>query len=568
MCLVVACATIGSASLAQNQASDRVQSLLSTTDGVPNPILAKLSSYELVAPSLKSEAAHLMSVEGESFPSSLSFAVSAYGKEFQLELTKNAGFLSDNYAEIRMDFGTVPARQVSRKSPATPQAHCFFHGRVQGDATSHVAMSVCSGLRGIVTAHGESFTIEPAVFAHTSQAQEAQAISGRHMPGMHVTSIDRPSFPLRQMSSVPHVVYRDQDITGHDGSWTCGVRDSHAEQEIKSRVARSVARTQAASKETIELMAFNDNARYRAKGDGVEHDTLTLMNMASSFYAGTSFVRPLNLVLVGQVTFTAQDPYPKYNGVSGIEVENSRGLLNTFNQWRLNPSSGLPRHDSGQLLSGLEFTSGIRGLAGVGVMCGSDSGSITQMTSPSMRTNAMIAAHETGHTLSMLHDSIGNSCPPAGYIMQTVTGSATQFSSCSINYANNFMTTRDPQCLDNSVTVRVPGQDSGASNPNAESNAHASSGASSPIEAEEQEEQEQAVPIDYVGVRDAQRSPADTFFATYAPAFAVGFCFGVTITAVVAALIMYFRKAEPLLRAPPRSDSDCQLVSPKRQVQV
>jgi disintegrin/metalloproteinase domain-containing protein 19 len=538
----------------------RVESLLSVTDGIANPILAKLKSYELATPTLQNEGARLMSVGGESFPSSLSFSISAYGKEFQLDMTKNAGLLSPDYAEIRMDYGadgTVPGVEVSRRKPASQEAHCFFHGQVRGDQTSSVALSVCAGLRGTVQAHGESFSIEPAVFAHPTASAQAISASGRRaMPAMHVTSIDRPTFALHQLDTVAHVVYRDEDIDGHDASWTCGVRNSHVEQEIKARVARSVPRVQAAGSETIELLSFNDNARYRAKGEGVEHDTLTLMNMASSYYAGTQFTKPLHLVLIGQITFVQGDPYVKNQGASGIEVENSNGLLNTFNTWRLNPSSGLPRHDSGQLLSGEQFTSGIRGLAGVGVMCnGHDSGSITQMTSPSMRTNAMIAAHETGHTLSMLHDSIGNQCAPSGFIMATVTGTATQFSDCSIQYANNFLTTRDPQCLDNSVEVNQPRRA-----------VERSTGSTEHVRAEE--EQEPIVPIDYVGVSSQSRSPAETFLATYAPAFAIGVCFGAVFTAVVAVLIIHLRKPEePLMRAPIRSDSSMSELG-QRQVQV
>ena len=55
--------------------------------------------------------------------------------------------------------------------------------------------------------------------------------------------------------------------------------------------------------------------------------------------------------------------------VSGVEVEGREGLLYTFNMWRHANKDRLPAHDSGQLLSGLTFTSGIRGLAGVGAMC-------------------------------------------------------------------------------------------------------------------------------------------------------------------------------------------------------
>jgi hypothetical protein len=51
----------------------------------------------------------------------------------------------------------------------------------------------------------------------------------------------------------------------------------------------------------------------------------------------------------------------------------------------------------------------------------------------------MISAHETGHTLTMMHDGVYNSCPSGGFIMQTTTGTATTFSHCSVDSANGFL---------------------------------------------------------------------------------------------------------------------------------
>jgi hypothetical protein len=438
---------------AEKPAKDRLLGLLSVTDGVANPILNDLASYELVQP--LHEGTFATMTETESFPSSIAFNLSVYGKDFKLALTKNDRLLSPSYSEIRMDYGTVPTGvEVSRY---TPEGHCFYSGQVEGDSTSDVSLSLCSGLRGIVQAHGESFNIEPAVFASSSSSARTMAVSSgsahRMMPAQHVTKVGKPSFPLQAINSVPHVVYRDADISGYDASWKCGVRDA-VEQEIKAQMAKRVPRAQAGSEENIELLAFNDNARYRAKGEQVEHETLAMMNLASSYYRSAQFTKPLRLVLVGQITFTTADPYPKRQGASGVEVEGYSGLLVAFNNYRSNPRSKLPRHDNGQLLSGEMFTSGIRGLAGVGVMCqSSDSGSIAQMTSPSLRINAMIAAHETGHTLSMMHDSQGNGCASTGFIMAMSTAENTRFSSCSINYANQFMTTRNPVCLNNAVNL-------------------------------------------------------------------------------------------------------------------
>jgi len=553
-------------------AKEHLLNLQSATDGIANPILSGLTTYELVQP--VHEGAFATMTESESFPASIGFNLNVYGKDFKIALTKNERLLAPTYAEIRMDYGTVPTGvEVSRY---TPESHCFYFGRVEGDSSSDVALSLCSGLRGVVQAHGETFNIEPAVFAsssasssHRTMAVSSSTGSSRMMPAQHVSKIGKPSFPLQSINSVPHVVYRDQDINGFDASWRCGVRDT-VEQEIKAQMAKRVPRAQAASEENIELLAFNDNARFRTKGQAVEHETLSLMNAASSYYRSTQFAKPLHLVLVGQITFTTADPYQKSQGASGIEVEGFSGLLNSFNGYRTNPRSGLPRHDSGQLLSGEMFTSGIRGLAGVGVMCQTgDSSSITQMTSQSMRVNAMIAAHETGHTLSMMHDSQGNGCAAQGFIMAMSTAENTQFSSCSIGYANQFMSSRNPACLDNTVQIQNPDQaerqTSTASADAAESSQTGQPSETGGASAEEDEEEpaaivsEPSVPIDHVG-EPAALSPAQAFMRAYAVAFLIGIAFGGALVGAVALSVRACNdcrreRSKPLIVSPSRSDS-------------
>lgn len=50
----------------------------------------------------------------------------------------------------------------------------------------------------------------------------------------------------------------------------------------------------------------------------------------------------------------------------------------------------------------------------------------------------------SGHTLGMSHDSSGNSCPSSGYIMASVAGVGTHFSSCSIKYTDTWVATNRP----------------------------------------------------------------------------------------------------------------------------
>jgi len=207
------------------------------------------------------------------------------------------------------------------------------------------------------------------------------------------------------------------------------------------------------ARETIELLVFNDNQRWKNKGESTEANTLAILNEMKQFYSSTTFDRHVNVVLVGQVTFSQGDPYTADMTDSGVAVEGERGLLQVFHRYRNAAQNVLPAHDNGQLFSERRFTSNIMGLAGVGSMCSEQSGSITCMTSDSMVKNAMISAHETGHTLTMMHDGVYNSCPSGGFIMQTTTGTATTFSHCSVDSANGFLP--GAQCLYNYAERRA-----------------------------------------------------------------------------------------------------------------
>jgi hypothetical protein len=135
-----------------------------------------------------------------------------------------------------------------------------------------------------------------------------------------------------------------------------------------------------------------------------------------------------------------------------VETQGTSGLLEIFNQWH-SSDKALPRRDNTQLFSGLPFSSGVLGLANVGMSCYPQySGSVTSLNEPSALQNAIIAAHETGHTLGMTHDGMGNECPTSGYIMASVAGVGNTFSTCSIRYLDQWsdeQTTPGPNtCVD------------------------------------------------------------------------------------------------------------------------
>jgi disintegrin and metalloproteinase domain-containing protein 9 len=439
------------------------------TSGItPNPVLSQLSQYELVKPvpqtSASSDFHPLLDSESKVFPDALSYKIRAFGKDFHLSLQKNKDLLAPDYVELRLDNSDPAAPVVERRSTDSARiTNCFYRGSVIGDENSYVALSACSGLRGVISAHNELLSIEPSHFATASFDDAFYTIAAvigespsptNRAPTRHLHS--STTLPVSTVAALEHVVYRDAELTQREAAKDaaesrtaarCGVADP--DHDHSDAGAQQTTRTfpglqsvlEGSDVDTVRLFVANDNKRFQSYGEGTEADTLAIVNLVSQFYSATKFSAPVRVTLVGQMTFKNGDPYTVRQGGdgSGVSVMAGDGLLYTWLGWHYNPSNNLPSHNSGQLMSGLMFEDGIRGLAGVGSMCSTQSGSITQMTSNSLNTRAMISAHETGHTLGMEHDGVSNSCPGRGFIMQTVTGEATTFSTCSINSANAFL---------------------------------------------------------------------------------------------------------------------------------
>jgi hypothetical protein len=195
----------------------------------------------------------------------------------------------------------------------------------------------------------------------------------------------------------------------------------------------------------LRVLIINDKARFDSLGSGVEADSTKIFNMVAQLYRSAPFASSMQLSFAGQLTFTRGDPYRPPQTGTGVKVLDSDGLLTMFNTYRKSMARSLPRHDVAILFSRLKFQENILGLAEVGSMCTSDSGVITELKYDLVR-NAVIVAHEMGHTLGMQHDGTGNQCPTAGFIMAPASSADTSFSSCSLSYARSFFAS-NPACL-------------------------------------------------------------------------------------------------------------------------
>ena len=138
----------------------------------------------------------------------------------------------------------------------------------------------------------------------------------------------------------------------------------------------------------------------------------------------------------GSCTGTATEPslYDSSPGSNYCEVQYASYLSNFQSYRQINLGS----YDNAQLFSYYDFASSVIGYASLPGMCiSSSSGGIEQCTYDD-EYNGNIVAHEMGHNFNMQHDSNGNTCDNAAFIMAAVGspyGSRPDsFSECSIDY--------------------------------------------------------------------------------------------------------------------------------------
>jgi len=212
----------------------------------------------------------------------------------------------------------------------------------------------------------------------------------------------------------------------------------------------------------VELLVVTDNRMYQLhEGETQNFAAAIVAHIKTTYEATNAFSPPITVVLIGQITWIEEDPYTIATGECAACVENNGvsvdELLKLWNQWRSQSvnTGSYSFHDNGQLFSGYAFEKPTLGYAGVGAMCTpSISGGIESTRDPSEFYNAIIVAHEMGHNFGMNHDSVNNPCAASGFIMNAVlkAPTPTEFSTCSVDYEQNFFASSHIKCLDNVPT--------------------------------------------------------------------------------------------------------------------
>ncbi|NXJ32488.1 ADAM9 protein, partial [Ciconia maguari] len=363
-----------------------------------------LSSYEVVIPQRlgreRREAPDVSSVQDK-----VSYAIEIEGKEYTIHLEKNKELLPK-------DFTVYTYNKEGKLQSEYPdiQDHCHYQGYVEGTLDSVVAVSTCSGLRGLVTIGNITYGIEP----------------------------------MDSSSGSKHILYRLDNVKKEPTM--CGVTTEdhereHTEENHHPSMTQLLRRKRAVLHQTryVELFIVVDKEKFEDFGKSeteVREHMVQLANFLDSMY----IMLNIRIVLVGLEIW-------KYENI--ISTDGGAGdVLANFVQWREKNLVLRRRHDSAQFVLKKGF-GGTAGMAYVGTVCSkSHAGGINVFGRISIQMFASIMAHELGHNLGMNHDDERVChCGASSCIMSSGASGSRNFSSCSAEDFEKLTLNKGGSCL-------------------------------------------------------------------------------------------------------------------------
>ncbi|XP_075714930.1 disintegrin and metalloproteinase domain-containing protein 9 [Rhinoderma darwinii] len=361
-----------------------------------------LSTYEIIIPQ---KLNRLRRDASGSLKQGLSYVIQAEGKEHILHLEHNRDLLAKDFTVY-----TYAEDGTRLASPLHDEDLCHYKGYAEGYTDSRVAISTCSGLRGLLHLSNGSYGIEP----------------------------------LQTSSNFQHLIYRLEDVKQEP--MVCGVSSpegGHESQHYHSpsmfQQLRRKKRAVLPQTRYVELFLVVDKERYDMLGQNasaVRAEMVELSNYLDSMYT----LLNIRIVLVGLEIWTSGNH---------INIEGSAGeVLGRFVQWREKELVPRRRHDSAQFVLKKRF-GGTAGMAFVGTVCSrGHAGGINVFSNLNVPSFSSIVAHELGHNLGMNHDDgRGCTCSTKFCIMNSGASDSKNFSTCSEDDFEKLILNKGGNCL-------------------------------------------------------------------------------------------------------------------------
>ncbi|XP_042349013.1 disintegrin and metalloproteinase domain-containing protein 19 [Plectropomus leopardus] len=386
-------------------------------------ILDHVQSYEITYPTWLHPDRHRRSANNE-HPAEAQVLISAEGQELKLHLERNEQLLAPGYQEI-----WYTANGDRKSSSPTSTGHCFYHGRVLGVESSSVAVSTCSGLRGLISLNASvSYLIEPLPVSMGAQQHAVFRAESLHLP---------------RGSCLHHHGNKE-----HEGGLNDFIHGMMSPQSVREK------RDLSQNMKYVELLIVADKAEFEKHGSSLERTQQKLLeaaNLVDKYYKALS----IRVALIGLEVWNSRDL---------ISVsDNPHSTLAAFLSWRSKNLNTLP-NDNAQLITGRGFQGTTIGLAPLKAMCSDyQSGGVnTDHSEPAVGVAATMA-HEMGHNFGMGHDSTGccqAKAEDGGCIMAAATGHPFPhvFNACNLKELKSYLSSGGGKCLFNLPNTRsMPG---------------------------------------------------------------------------------------------------------------
>ncbi|XP_071494247.1 A disintegrin and metalloproteinase with thrombospondin motifs 1-like [Diadema antillarum] len=394
----------------------------------------------------------------------------AFDATYQMVLRGASGLIRQG---LEAEFLGPDGRVVDRKAI---DAECFYHGQLisperWGDRNSTVAISLCSGVTGIISTPEFDLVVRPLKRDHTTRYH-----SDRGQPWRD-TGLVRSDTGQFQ----PHIIIkRDSDETEPDDldvdginvevgfddeeEHFCGLDTSffhtifNHTMPLQSRQTDNPTRKRRETNKeakAMELLVVADNQMRLYYGTDVVPYTLTLINIAAGRFRHDSLGRVIHFHIVRLLVLTS-DSVVAPEGVTLDVVLDGEMTLSSFCWFQYYTNKLDDSHkdhwDNAIMITRydieLEQNKYLLGIANVRGTC-----SLTHQCSlneDNGLSTGLIIAHEIGHTLGMLHDKdVG--CPLGTNIMSANRIGGTGgfvWSECSKDQLEIFLKYPSIDCLD------------------------------------------------------------------------------------------------------------------------
>ncbi|XP_006060336.2 disintegrin and metalloproteinase domain-containing protein 29-like [Bubalus kerabau] len=279
------------------------------------------------------------------------------------------------------------------------QNDCYYHGYVEGDPESLVALSTClGGFRGLLQINNVVYEIKPMIFStkfeHLVYKMESEETRFPTMKSGFV-----------QEETVEHFEFQET------GNFT--LKQSHYEGWwIHSFFVEMAV--------VVDYTLYN---YFKKNVSKVKEDLFTIVNIVDSIYQ----VIGMKVLLIGLEFWTQRNL---------VEIDAVQRALRDFCVWKANNIDARIAHDTTHIF--MQKT--LRGLSGIGFIAGMCrphfSCAAVTFANKTLAIIGIAVAHHLGHNLGMTHDTILCVCS-AGHnrcIMRHDNPPIAKFSNCSYSF--------------------------------------------------------------------------------------------------------------------------------------